>query len=123
MTMMAMATTLSPKRQHTAADHRGSLPAHLSAPHEKADGLHRYISGPHFPDYYLLLDEEADQIFAMRLAMHAHEAGDMCGLRGGVASASLVEICVDDAANCIWYVFDVRCRPASDTDSPELSHA
>jgi len=68
----------------------------------------RYISGPHFPDYYLLLDEAADQIFAMRLATHAREAGCSCDLQGGAASASLLEICIDDAVNCVWYVFDVR---------------
>jgi len=79
-----------------------------AASHEETDRRHRYVSGPHFSDYYLLLDEEADHIFAMRLATRAREARGMWDSRAGVATASLVEICVDDAVNCVWYVFEVR---------------
>lgn len=31
----------------------------------KSKGFHWHISGPHFRDYHLLLDEQASQIFAM----------------------------------------------------------
>jgi starvation-inducible DNA-binding protein len=31
----------------------------------KTKNFHWHISGPHFRDYHLLLDEQADQIFAM----------------------------------------------------------
>ena len=31
----------------------------------KTKNFHWHMSGPHFRDYHLLLDEQADQIFAM----------------------------------------------------------
>src|SRR6184192_1260506 len=31
----------------------------------KTKNFHWHMSGPHFPDYHLLLDEQADQLFAM----------------------------------------------------------
>ena len=31
----------------------------------KTKNFHWHVSGPHFRDYHLLLDEQADQIFAM----------------------------------------------------------
>jgi len=56
---------------------------------------HWHISGPHFRDYYLLLDEQAHHIFATRLAAHIREA------RG-----SLLEIWIDDTEKHVWYVFE-----------------
>src|ERR1700741_977769 len=31
----------------------------------KTKNFHWHLSGPHFPDYHLIVDEQADQIFAM----------------------------------------------------------
>ena len=55
----------------------------------------RYVSGPHSGDYYLLLDERSDCIFATRLAEHAREA----------AAAGLLEMWIDDSDHQVWYVF------------------
>src|ERR1700747_599176 len=35
------------------------------APHVKTKNFHWHMSGPHFRDYHLLLDEHADQLYAM----------------------------------------------------------
>ena len=65
----------------------------------------RYVSGPHSGDYYLLLDEQSDHIFAARLAEHARKAG---GVRNGHTdriTASLLEMWIDDAEKQVWYLF------------------
>src|ERR1700726_4091027 len=42
-----------------------ALLADVFALYLKTKGFHWHISGPHFRDYHLLLDEQAGQIFAM----------------------------------------------------------
>src|SRR6059058_2842596 len=42
-----------------------ALLADLFALYLKTKNFHWHISGPHFRDYHLLLDEQADQIFTM----------------------------------------------------------
>lgn len=49
-------------------DHSGALTALLAdtfALYLKTKNFHWHVSGPHFRDYHLLLDEQSDQIFAM----------------------------------------------------------
>src|SRR5260221_14505074 len=41
------------------------LLADVFALYLKTKNFHWHVSGPHFRDYHLLLDEQADQIFAM----------------------------------------------------------
>src|SRR5438270_5287773 len=41
------------------------LLADVFALYVKTKNFHWHISGPHFRDYHLLLDEQADQVFAM----------------------------------------------------------
>jgi hypothetical protein len=72
-------------------------------------GTPRYISGPHSSDYYLLLDEQADCIFATRLAEHIREASGICDERAGLATARLLEMWIDDTQKQVWYLF-VACR-------------
>ncbi len=42
-----------------------ALLADVFALYLKTRNFHRHMSGPHFRDYHLLLDEHADQLFAM----------------------------------------------------------
>ena len=42
-----------------------ALLADVFALYLKTKNFHWHMSGPHFRDYHLLLDEQADQIFAM----------------------------------------------------------
>ena len=64
-----------------------------------------YISGPHSRDYYLLLDEQSDHIFAMRLAAHVREARGISDEHADLPTARLLEIWMDDTEKQIWYVF------------------
>src|SRR5438128_12423024 len=41
------------------------LLADVFALYLKTKNFHWHVSGPHFRDYHLLLDEQADQVFAM----------------------------------------------------------
>jgi starvation-inducible DNA-binding protein len=57
--------TLDPSAVMEIASALRLLPADVFALYVKTKGFHWYISGRHFRDYHLLLDEQAEQIFAM----------------------------------------------------------
>ena len=132
------------------------LLADLFALYVKTKNFHWHVSGPHFRDYHLLLDDQADQIFAitdtvaervrklgggtlrsigqiaklqrvsdndadyvspldmlaelrednMRLAAHMRETHGVCGEHGDVATASLLEVWIDEAERRIWFLFE-----------------
>jgi len=132
------------------------LLADLFALYLKTKNFHWHVSGPHFRDYHLLLDEQADQIYAitdpvaervrklggttlrsigqigrsqrvldndaeyvtpldmlaelrednMRLAAHMRETHGVCDERGDVATASLLEVWIDEAEKRVWYLFE-----------------
>lgn len=53
---------------HVVVDISGALTnlvADVFALYLKTKSFHWHMSGPHFRDYHLLLDEQADQVFAM----------------------------------------------------------
>jgi starvation-inducible DNA-binding protein len=114
------------------------------------------MSGPHFRDYHLLLDEQADQIFAMTdpiaerirkvggttlksighiartqrlldndadyvepldmlaelrednktLAARLREAHNVCEEHRDIATASLIEIWIDETERRTWFLFE-----------------
>ena len=122
----------------------------------KTKNFHWHMSGPHFRDYHLLLDEQADQIFAIadplaervrklggttlrsvghigrsqrvldndadyvtpldmlaelrddnkQIAAHMREAHSLCNEHGDVASASLLEVWIDEAEKRTWFLFE-----------------
>ena len=136
------------------------LLADLFALYLKTKNFHCHISGPHFRDYHLLLDEQADQLFAItdtvaervrklggntlrsishisrlqrvsdndadyvspvdmlaelrednqRLAAHMRETHGVCDERGDVATASLLEVWIDEAEKRVWYLFEASRR-------------
>ncbi|HSS18011.1 MAG TPA: DNA starvation/stationary phase protection protein, partial [Candidatus Dormibacteraeota bacterium] len=55
--------TASAKKDITAA--MNAILADVFALYVKTKNFHWHMSGPHFRDYHLLLDEHADQLFAM----------------------------------------------------------
>jgi starvation-inducible DNA-binding protein len=64
---MAPLDTPTDLRPNAVRDISGALNillADLFSLYLKTKNFHWHISGPHFRDYYLLLDEQADQIFA-----------------------------------------------------------
>lgn len=56
---------LDPKQTAKVADALNGVLADAFALYIKTKNFHWHISGPHFRDYHLLLDEQADQIYAM----------------------------------------------------------
>jgi len=122
----------------------------------KAKNFHWHMSGPHFRDYHLLLDEQADQLFAMTdpiaervrkiggatmksigqiartqrvldndaeyvepedmlaellednktLAARLREAHTVCDEHEDVATASLIEVWIDETERRTWFLFE-----------------
>ena len=137
------------------------LLADVYALYVKTKNFHWHMSGPHFRDYHLLLDEQSDQIFAMTdpiaervrkiggttlrsighigrlrrvldndadyvtpldmlaelrddnkdFAAHMRETHGLCDEHGDVATASLLEVWIDETERRTWFLFET-CRPA-----------
>jgi starvation-inducible DNA-binding protein len=134
--------------------------ADVFALYVKTKNFHWHVSGPHFRDYHLLLDEQAAQLFAMTdpiaervrklgritlrstgeigrtqrildndadyvepldmlaelrednsvLAGRLREAHGVCDEHGDVASASLLEVWIDETEQRTWFLFEAGRR-------------
>src|SRR5881394_4445714 len=62
---LATPTDLKPDATRDIAGAMNAILADVFALYLKTKNFHWHMSGPHFRDYHLLLDEQADQIFAM----------------------------------------------------------
>jgi starvation-inducible DNA-binding protein len=132
------------------------LLADVFALYLKTKNFHWHMSGPHFRDYHLLLDEHGDQIFAMtdpiaervrkiggvtlhsigqigrlqrvldndaeyvtpmdmlaelrddnkQLVANMREAHVLCDDHGDVATASLLEVWIDETERRVWFLFE-----------------
>src|SRR5277367_799804 len=58
-------TDLGAKATRDISGAMNAILADVFALYLKTKNFHWHMSGPHFRDYHLLLDEQADQIFAM----------------------------------------------------------
>jgi len=126
----------------------------------KTKNFHWHMSGPHFRDYHLLLDEHAEQLFAMTdpitervrkvggLTLHSigeisrnqrvldndaeyvepldmlaeladdnktldarlREAHNVCDEHRDVATASLIEVWIDETERRAWFLFEATRR-------------
>src|SRR5580765_5113825 len=63
--ILATPTDLSPEGVTAVAGQLRALLADVFTLYVKTKNFHWHMSGPHFRDYHLLLDEHADQLFAM----------------------------------------------------------
>ncbi len=138
-----------------AASMNGIL-ADVFALYIKTKNFHWHMSGPHFRDYHLLLDEQADQLYAMTdpiaervrklggstlrsighiarmqrvsdndaeyvepldmlaelrednktLAARLREVHDVCDDHRDIASASLIEVWIDETERRTWFLFE-----------------
>src|SRR5919205_3906522 len=62
---LATPTSLGANATQDISGALNALLADLFALYLKTKNFHWHVSGPHFRDYHLLLDEQADQIFAI----------------------------------------------------------
>src|SRR5437660_7231322 len=126
----------------------------------KTKNFHWHMSGPHFRDYHLLLDEHAEQLFAMTdpvaervrkvggltlhsigqiartqrvldndaeyvepldmlaeladdnktLAARLREAHNVCDEHRDVATASFIEVWIDETERRTWFLFEATRR-------------
>jgi starvation-inducible DNA-binding protein len=58
-------TDLGSQTSHDIASSMNAILADVFALYLKTKNFHWHMSGPHFRDYHLLLDEQADQLYAM----------------------------------------------------------
>src|SRR6201991_2306085 len=58
-------TDLQTNKAPTVADALNAILADSLALYLKTKNFHWHVSGPHFRDYHLMLDDQATQIFAM----------------------------------------------------------
>jgi starvation-inducible DNA-binding protein len=129
----------------------------------KTKNFHWHMSGPHFRDYHLLLDEQADQLYAMTdpiaervrkvggstlksighiarlqrvldndaeyvepldmlaelrednkmLAARFREAHNVCEEHRDIATASLIEVWIDETERRTWFLFEASRKGGS----------
>jgi starvation-inducible DNA-binding protein len=153
-------TDLKPSATKDIAGAMNAVLADVFALYLKTKNFHWHMSGPHFRDYHLLLDEQADQLFAMTdpiaervrklggltirsigdigrlqrvsdndaeyvepldmlaelrednkaLAASLREAHNVCDQHRDIATASLIEVWVDETERRTWFLFEAS-RP------------
>ena len=153
---LATPTDLGANATKDIAGALNALLADTFALYLKTKNFHWHVSGPHFRDYHLLLDEQADQIFAMtdvlaervrklggrrcarsatsrassasptttrayvdpddmlaelrddnqRFVAAMREAHDVCDEHNDVATASLLEVYIDETERRVWFLYE-----------------
>jgi len=153
---LATPTDLKPNAVRDLAGALNILLADMFGLYVKTKNFHWHVSGPHFRDYHLLLDEQGEQIFATtdtiaervrkiggttlrsighigrlqriedndadfvtpmdmlaelrddnrQLAARMREVHDLCDEHGDVATASLLEVWIDEAERRTWFLFE-----------------
>jgi len=153
-------TSLEPDATSGISAALNALLADTYALYLKTKNFHWHMSGSHFRDYHLLLDEQGDQIFAITdaiaervrkiggttlrsighiarlqrlsdndapfvtpldmlaelrednkaLADSMRQAHEICDEHGDVATASLLEVWIDEAERRTWFLFESTRR-------------
>jgi starvation-inducible DNA-binding protein len=153
---LATPTDLKSNAVRDLAGALNTLLADMFGLYLKTKNFHWHISGPHFRDYHLMLDEQGDQIFATtdaiaervrkiggttlrsighigrlqriednnadfvtpmdmlaelrednkQLVANMRETHDLCDEHRDVATASLIEVWIDEAERRTWFLFE-----------------
>jgi starvation-inducible DNA-binding protein len=153
---IATPTDLKAAATKDIAGAMNAILADVFALYLKTKNFHWHMSGPHFRDYHLLLDDQADQIFAMSdpiaerirkvggstlrsighiartqrvldndadyvepldmlaelrednkaLASRFREVHDVCDEHRDIATASLIEVWIDETERRTWFLFE-----------------
>lgn len=92
------ATDLGADASRDIAGGLSAILAEVFALYMKTKNFHSHMSGPHFHDYHLLLDEQADQLYAItdRIAERIRKAGGST-LRSAGHVSRIQPVKVDDA--------------------------
>lgn len=153
-------TDLKPAATREISGALNAILADVFALYVKTKNFHWHMSGPHFRDYHLLLDEHADQLFAMTdplaervrkiggltlrsigqiartqrvldndaeyvepldmlseladdnkaLTARFRQAHNVCDKHRDVATASLIEVWIDETERRTWFLFEATRR-------------
>ena len=153
-------TDLKPAATKEVSGAMNAILADVFALYLKTKNFHWHMSGPHFRDYHLLLDEHADQLFAMtdpiaervrkiggvtlrsighiaqlqrvsdndadyvepsdmlaelrednkNLAASLREAHNVCEEHRDLATASQIEVWIDETERRTWFLFEADRR-------------
>jgi starvation-inducible DNA-binding protein len=153
-------TDLSQEATKDISGMMNAILADVFALYVKTKNFHWHMSGPHFRDYHLLLDEHAEQLFAMTdpiaervrkiggltlhsigqisrtqrvldndaeyvepldmiaeladdnktLASRLREAHNVCDEHRDVATASQIEVWIDETERRAWFLFETTRR-------------
>ena len=153
-------TDLEPSATRDISAAMNAILADVFALYLKTKNFHWHMSGPHFRDYHLLLDEHADQLFAMTdpiaervrkiggltlrsigqisrtqrvldndaeyvepldmlaeladdnktMAVRLREAHNVCDEHRDIATASLIEVWIDETERRTWFLFEATRR-------------
>jgi starvation-inducible DNA-binding protein len=153
---LATPTELTPNAVRDLAGALNVLLADMFGLYLKTKNFHWHVSGPHFRDYHLLLDEQGDQTLATtdaiaervrkiggttlhsighigrlqriqdndadfvtptdmlaelrddnrQLVAHMRGTHELCDKHNDVATASLIEVWIDEAERRIWFLFE-----------------
>src|SRR6476646_2257484 len=153
-------TDLKPAATKEISGAMNAILADVFALYLKTKNFHWHMTGPHFRDYHLLLDEHADQLFAMtdpiaervrkiggitlnsighiarlqrvddndaayvepsdmlaelrednkNLAASLREAHNVCEEHRDLATASLIEVWIDETERRTWFLFESALR-------------
>ena len=153
---LATPTDLKSKATKDISGALNAILADVFALYLKTKNFHWHMSGPHFRDYHLLLDDQADQLFAMTdpiaerirkvggqtlrsighiarsqrvldndaeyvepsdmlaelrednksLAASFRETHDLCNDHRDIASASLIEVWIDETERRTWFLYE-----------------
>ena len=98
---LATPTDLGDNARAEVAAAINTLLADTFALYLKTKNFHWHMSGPHFRDYHLLLDEQ----FNMR------EAHEVCDERKDVGTAALLEVFIDETERRAWFLFEAAQGP------------
>src|SRR5437773_4052791 len=155
---LATRTDLSREAVKDISEAMNAILADVFALYVKTKNFHWHMSGPHFRDYHLLLDEHGDQLFAMTdpiaerirkiggltiksigqisriqrvldndadyvdpadmiaelaednqtLAARLREAHNVCDEHRDVATASLIEVWIDETERRTWFLSEIK---------------
>ena len=158
---LATPSDLEHRKTEALAKQLNALVADAFALYVKTKNFHWHMSGPHFRDYHLLLDEQGGQIYAMidPLAERVRKLGErtilgigsivsltsiedsmeefvaptemllrlatdnksmterlrkthrLCDDAGDVATASLLEVYIDESERRTWFLFEASRLP------------
>jgi starvation-inducible DNA-binding protein len=98
---LTTATTLSEKAVHDISEALMLLLSDVFALYLKTKNFHWHMSGPHFRDYHLMLDDQSDQIFSMTDAI-AERARKIGGTSvRSIGQISRLQRIADSDAECV----------------------